>query len=56
MTEIAYTKLVDKYEVKPIVEQKIGSQYIIPTLGMWEKFDDIDFSKLQNQFVLKCTP
>lgn len=50
-----YTKLVDKYEVKPIVEQKIGSQYIIPTLGMWEKFDDIDFSKLPNQFVLKCT-
>lgn len=50
-----YTKLVDKYEVKPIVEQKIGSQYIIPTLGVWEKFDDIDFDKLPNQFVLKCT-
>ncbi len=50
-----YTKLVDKYEVKQIVEEKIGRQYIIPTLGVWEKFDDIDFDKLPNQFVLKCT-
>ena len=50
-----YTKLVDKYEVKSIVEQKIGSEYIIPTLGVWEKFEDIDFDVLPNQFVLKCT-
>lgn len=50
-----YTKLVDKYEVKPIVEQKIGREYIIPTLGIWEKFEDVDFDVLPNQFVLKCT-
>lgn len=50
-----YTKLVDKYEVKPIVERIIGSEYIISTLGIWERFDDIDFDKLPNQFVLKCT-
>lgn len=50
-----YTKLVDKYEVKSIVAGKIGEQYIIPTLGVWNKFDDIDFNKLPNQFVLKCT-
>lgn len=50
-----YTKLVDKYEVKNIVGSKIGKQYIIPTLGVWDNFEDIDFSKLPKQFVLKCT-
>lgn len=50
-----YTTLVDKYEVKPIVSSLIGDKYIIPTLGVWERFDDIDFDALPNQFVLKCT-
>ncbi|WP_303837284.1 ATP-grasp fold amidoligase family protein [Ruminococcus flavefaciens] len=50
-----YTKLVDKYEVKKIVKSIIGEEYIIPTLGVWEHFDEIDFSKLPKQFVLKCT-
>lgn len=50
-----YTKLVDKYEVKPIVANVIGEEYIIPTLGVWDKFEDIDFEKLPNRFVLKCT-
>lgn len=51
----AYTGLVDKYEVKAHVEQKIGGEYIIPTLGVWDCVDDIDFDSLPNQFVLKCT-
>ena len=50
-----YTNLVDKYEVKKYIANTIGEQYIIPTLGIWEKFDDIDFDRLPNQFVLKCT-
>lgn len=50
-----YTQLVDKYEVKNIVAEKIGEEYIIPTLGVWNHFDEIDFDKLPNQFVLKCT-
>ncbi len=50
-----YTTLVDKYEVKPYVAGLIGEQYIIPTLGVWEHFDDIDFDKLPDQFVLKCS-
>lgn len=50
-----YTKLVDKHEVKKIVAKKIGEEHIIPTLGVWNKFDEIDFNKLPNQFVLKCT-
>ena len=50
-----YTKLVDKYAVKKWVADKIGEKYIIPTLGVWKKFDDIVFDNLPNQFVLKCT-
>ena len=50
-----YTTMVDKYAVKKYVAEKIGSEYIIPTLGVWDKFDDIDFESLPNQFVLKCT-
>lgn len=50
-----YTKLVDKYEVKDIVAAKIGTQYIIPTIGVWDSFDEINFDELPNSFVLKCT-
>ena len=51
----AYIKMVDKYAVKEYVAGVIGSQYIIPTLGVWENFDSIEFDKLPKQFVLKCT-
>lgn len=50
-----YTKLVDKFEVKEYVTPIIGQEHIIPTLGVWDRFDDIDFDKLPDQFVLKCT-
>lgn len=50
-----YTTMVDKYAVKQYVADRIGEQYIIPTLGVWEHFDDIDFDNLPKQFVLKCT-
>ena len=50
-----YTKMVDKYEVKKYVADKIGEEYIIPTLGIYNNFDEIDFDKLPNQFVMKCT-
>ena len=50
-----YTTMVDKYEVKKYVADLIGEEYIIPTLGVWDSFDDIDFDALPDQFVLKCT-
>ena len=50
-----YTRIVDKFEAKEYVKDIIGDQYIIPTLGVWENFDDIDFDELPQQFVLKCT-
>ena len=50
-----YTAMVDKYEAKKYVAERIGEEYIIPTLGVWDKVEDIDFDSLPNQFVLKCT-
>lgn len=50
-----YTVMVDKYEVKQYISDTIGNQYVIPTLGVWNHFDEIDFDALPNQFVLKCT-
>lgn len=50
-----YTTLVDKAAVKEYVTSIIGEEYIIPTLGIWKRFDDINFDELPNQFVLKCT-
>lgn len=48
-----YTQMVDKYEVKKYVANIIGSQYIIPNLGVWNKPGEIDWNMLPNQFVLK---
>ena len=50
-----YTQMVDKFAAKEYVAKIIGEEYIIPTLGVWDKFDDIDFDKLPDQFVLKTT-
>ena len=50
-----YTKMVDKYEAKRYVAGIIGEEHIIPTLGVWDRAEDIDFDALPNQFVLKCT-
>lgn len=50
-----YTRMVDKYEVKKLIAEKIGEEYIIPTLGIWNTYEEIDFEQLPNSFVLKCT-
>lgn len=50
-----YTKMVDKVQAKDYVASIIGECYIIPTIGVWENFDDIDFEQLPDQFVLKCS-
>ena len=48
-----YTTMVDKYEVKKYVSEKIGKQYVVPLLGVWDKFENINFNALPDQFVLK---
>ena len=50
-----YSLMVDKYEVKKYVANIIGNEYIIPTIGIYDHFDDIDFENLPNRFVIKCT-
>lgn len=50
-----YTTLVDKAAVKPWVAERIGWNHVVPTLGVWDSFDDIDFDELPERFVLKCT-
>ena len=50
-----YTVIVDKYKCKEYVSNIIGEKYIIPAYGCWDTFSKIDFSKLPEQFVLKCT-
>lgn len=48
-------KFADKFEAKKIVEERIGKDYVIPAYGVYSSFDEIDFDKLPNQFILKCT-
>ena len=48
------TKLADKYLVREWIEEQIGSEYLIPLLGVWNNFDEIDFDKLPEKFVLKA--
>lgn len=50
-----YTTMVDKYEVKKYVADKLDEAYIIPTIGVWEDVDEISWDSLPNQFVIKCT-
>lgn len=47
-------RLSDKYQVREWIKEKIGEEYLIPLLGVWDNFDDIDFNKLPDKFALKC--
>lgn len=48
-----YGKMVDKVLVKDYVTKRIGSQYVIPLIAVWEKPEDIEWDKLPDRFVLK---
>ena len=49
------TRLADKVAVREWVTEKIGSEYLIPLLGVYDSFDEIDFDALPEQFVIKCS-
>ena len=49
-----YTVMADKYEVKRYISDILGEEYVVPIIGTWDSPDDIDFSSLPNEFVLKC--
>lgn len=50
-----YTNLVDKFQVRNYIIKTIGEEYLIPLIGVWDNFEEIDFDELPEQFVLKCT-
>lgn len=52
--EEIYTTMADKYLAKQFIASKIGEKYVVPLLGVWDRFDDIDFDALPDKFVLKC--
>ena len=49
-----YSRLVDKLAVRDHIKKVLGEEYLFPLLGSYKSFDEIDFSALPNQFVLKC--
>lgn len=50
-----YTRMVDKYGAREYIKEKVGEEYLVPLIGVYDNFNDIDFEKLPNQFVIKCT-
>lgn len=54
-TKEIFTQMVDKFNVREIIKEKLGEDYLIPLLGVWDNFDEIDFDILPNEFVLKAT-
>lgn len=54
-TNPLFSRMVDKYTARKIVAEKIGEEYLVPLIGVWNKFEEIDFELLPNEFVLKTT-
>lgn len=50
-----YHQMVDKYEAKELASTMIGAEYVIPTYGVWDNVDDIDWNSLPDKFVIKPT-
>ena len=50
-----YHQMVDKYDAKRFITERVGEEYVIPTLGIWDRFEDVDFDSLPNQFIIKNT-
>ncbi|MDY3006748.1 ATP-grasp fold amidoligase family protein [Anaerococcus porci] len=49
------TKCADKLSVRDYIGKKIGSDYLVPLYGVWDKFEDINFSNLPNKMIFKST-
>lgn len=50
-----YKSMVDKFSAKEFAASIIGKEHIIPNIGVWDRFEDIDTEALPDKFVLKCT-
>lgn len=49
-----YTVMVDKYKAREYIAEKIGGEYLIPLIGVWDSPEEIDFDALPEQFAMKC--
>ncbi len=49
-----YTVMVDKYKVREYIAEKLGEEYLIPLVGVWDSVEEIDFDGLPERFVMKC--
>lgn len=49
-----YHQMIDKVAAKEFIAERVGNEYNIPLLGTWSRFEDIDFDRLPQSFVLKC--
>lgn len=50
-----YVDYVDKYKFKQYITQKLGREYVIPVIAVYNKAEEIEWDKLPNQFAIKCT-
>jgi hypothetical protein len=50
-----YSTLVDKYSVKQYIADKLGERFVVPVLGVWDRPEDIEWDKLPERFVVKCS-
>lgn len=48
------TELSDKIKVRDYIKKAIGEEYLVPLLGVYDKFEDINFDVLPDKFVIKC--
>lgn len=54
-TNPLFSRMVDKYTAREIVAQIAGKEYLVPLIGVWNRFEEIAFELLPNEFVLKTT-
>lgn len=50
-----YHDMVDKCEAKRFITERVGEEYVIPTIGVWDRFEDINWESLPNEFIVKNT-
>lgn len=50
-----YKQYADKYEVRKFIEEKVGKEYLVDLIDVFDDVEAIDIEKLPNKFVLKGT-
>ena len=49
------TRWVDKYEVRKLIAETAGEDHLFSLLGVWDRVEDVEWDRLPDRFVLKCT-